>query len=848
VRPLDVESRPSLQRLAELFADVIEATPDRREEVLATLTPSDRSAVEVLLGSAASAEQMLESPQWDLAEEPGGEAASISLPPGTRAGRFTVVGEIGHGGMGVVYRARQAEPDREVALKVLAMPFPTQDAVRRFRREAAALARLRHEGVATIHESGTIENAGGSVPFFAMELVEGVPITESLLVNKSCGLNGRVELLVQVCEAVEHAHQKGVIHRDLKPGNVLVDRNGRARVLDFGIARLIDAEGEATGATQDAGRLVGTPAYMSPEQIRGGDIDTRSDVFALGVLAFEVLTDAYPHRERPRGLPQAAALWTAGTPRLASCLCKDLPRDFDAVLLKAMAHDPKDRYQGAAAFGRDLQRAANGHAVDARVPTALYRLSRLVRRHRLATALAGMVALAITVGVPSVAWQAVRAMRAEARAVRRLDDLSQLARALTDLNHVLSPHSGTMAGREILLGRVAPLFDRLAADPEISDELKADIAAGYVEVARMQGQPGTANRGELEQSARTYEHAISLLEEVYRGTRSPPGSWAPLATARMEASAVYHMRGERAGEAAHLTRAIDIAESATRATPDDIRTWNILADLLNLKAALVAQCGSDADKSEHLAAVVRLAKRLADLPCDSAEAGTLGGAMMALGRATMTLGDWHLAMIALDRGETLLTQRLNASPSDRWSRLTLGDIYRFRAQAMVQGASPPHIFVESLERAAEQYRIAMDLDPSKADAIQILAQSLLMLSEGRILAGQHSRAVEDAGEAVQIVERLLRMDPSDHRLRAINITYLAETACIFRDAAADPTSPPSLCQQRLDAARSSAMRASTLAESNQDSPLSSEMLEQMCAIINGHNSTSDSLQADPSPP
>ena len=224
----------------------------------------------------------------DPPSPPPGNFAKLRRPE--TIGNYRILGILGEGGMGTVYEAEQDQPHRKVALKVIRPDFVIPELIRRFSRESEVLGRLQHPGIAQIYEAGTSEGPRGPQPFFAMELVKGQPLTEYASA-RSLTLTQRLELFALVCDAVHYAHQKGVIHRDLKPANILVDAAGQPKILDFGVARLTDADVQATRQTS-VGEVIGTLQYMSPEQVNAdpGDIDIRSDVYSLGVILYELLS------------------------------------------------------------------------------------------------------------------------------------------------------------------------------------------------------------------------------------------------------------------------------------------------------------------------------------------------------------------------------------------------------------------------------------------------------------------------------------------------------------------------------------------------------------------------------
>jgi non-specific serine/threonine protein kinase/serine/threonine-protein kinase len=331
------------------------------------------------------------------AEELVRTGAPSPAPPDSVPG-YTILREIGRGGMGVVYETEQRQPQRTVALKVMSAG-ETADVHRLplFLQEVQTLARLNHPGIAGIYGAGCTDDGR---PYFAMELVRGQRLVDYVR-SRQLAVRDRLRLFQRVCEAVHYAHQRGVIHRDLKPSNISVDAAGHPKVLDFGLAGLTDPDGTLRHSPSDVGRIVGTRLYMSPEQARGrpDEIDVRTDVYALGVILYELLTDALPYDVPPGDRDDA---WPAvyQQPFRRPSAVRRLPRDLDWIVLKTLASDPAQRYQSVAALGEDLERLLTGRPIQARAPSALYLLRKWVARHRAAAAyLASLAGLVIAFGV-----------------------------------------------------------------------------------------------------------------------------------------------------------------------------------------------------------------------------------------------------------------------------------------------------------------------------------------------------------------------------------------------------------------------------------------------------------------
>ena len=363
---------------------------------------------------------------------------------GSKIGRYRLLERIGEGGCGAVYLAEQLEPvKRRVALKIIRLGMDTENVIARFEMERQALAMMDHPNIARVYDVGATRTGR---PFFVMQLVDGEKITD-YCDSKRLGLTERLRMFIRVCQAIQHAHQKGVIHRDIKPSNILVwvhDAEAVPKVIDFGIAKATGTDLQPGITVTDAGQFVGTPAYMSPEQATGDgrNVDTRSDIYSLGALLFELLTGV-PHVD-PASLKQLGAedirrALAAMEPRPPSSVVAALKKparqqiavrrscdpnkfsalmkgDLDRIVMMSMAREPRHRYPTADAFAADVSRYLKHEPVAARPPRRWYRLERLVRRNRSVFATAGVVLVSLCIGLGLSTWMYFREMRERAAA------------------------------------------------------------------------------------------------------------------------------------------------------------------------------------------------------------------------------------------------------------------------------------------------------------------------------------------------------------------------------------------------------------------------------------------------
>lgn len=404
--------------------DIPSELADQVDSALRAFRRGDTSALEHLLATETEAGEPGLGEMFEGAHAtPVAGLTSSSSVPGYR-----IIQEIGRGGMGVVYEAEQQDPRRKVALKVHHGVAADEYHLKLFRREIQTLARLEHPDIATIFEAG--QTAAGQ-HFFTMELVHGRPLNVYLR-DAALAWRDRLALFLRICAAVNYAHQRGVIHRDLKPSNILVDAAGNLKILDFGLARILDESGQATTITTEVGRIVGTVPYMSPEQAGGlpGAVDVRSDVYALGVMLYELLTGHLPYDLQNVRLHEATRIIMHEPPRRPSTIARHVRGDLETIVLKALEKEPARRYQSAAALAEDIARCLRGEPIEAKRDSTWYVLRKQLRRHQVPV----LVTASIVVGSIAAAMVASSGWRRATQTATRLQEvLEQRDFALTML-------------------------------------------------------------------------------------------------------------------------------------------------------------------------------------------------------------------------------------------------------------------------------------------------------------------------------------------------------------------------------------------------------------------------------
>jgi tetratricopeptide (TPR) repeat protein len=467
-------------RMKELFLTAREKPPEERDSYLtgACSDPSLRQEVEELLASGE--DPNLESPVAGMLSVP-------ALPP--VIGRYRIIRLLKEGGMGVVFEAEQDQPRRTVALKVIKPGLSNPELVRRFEHESQALGRLHHPNIAQIYEAGAADSGFGPQPYFAMELIDGVSLLRYADTHQ-LGTAQRLELMVKVCEGVHHAHQRGIIHRDLKPGNILVDEAGQPKILDFGVARVTDADARATSQT-DLGQLVGTLAYMSPEQVLADplELDIRSDVYSLGVILYELLAGRLPY-EISGQVPKAVQTIRDEDPARLSSINRSYRGDIQTIVFKALEKDKTRRYASAAGLASDIQRYLRDEPIMARRSTATYHLRKFARRHSALVAAAVVTCVMLIAGTVVASWEAERARRAEQEALRQRDSAAAAqASAQKDRDRAIGAERDATVQRDRALAEKQRADNEAANANAIKDFLQNDLLAEAS--ASVQARPGT---------------------------------------------------------------------------------------------------------------------------------------------------------------------------------------------------------------------------------------------------------------------------------------------------------------------------------------------------------------------
>jgi serine/threonine protein kinase len=403
---MTAERSEEWRRVKKIFQDALAKPAEQREAFVLESCRGDhaiRDEVLSLLNSHEEAGAFLEAPAVSVRGVEHGELASTEVPDpniGRVVGSYYIESLIGHGGMGAVYLGRRADQafERRVAIKMIRRGMDAERLIPRFRHERQILASLEHPNIAQLLDGGTTDEG---VPYLVMELVQGSRI-DAYCDERRLSVPERLRLFRQVCEPVQYAHQRLVIHRDLKPANILVQDDGVPKLLDFGIAKLLD---QASGFETTLAPAM-TPAYASPEQVRGESITTASDVYSLGVVLYQLLTGRSPYPGDTRSSLELARAVCDTEPDRPSAVVRRLAGDLDHIVLKALRKEPQERYQSVEQFSEDIRRHLERLPIIARKGSLRYRAGKFTARHRIAVAAAAIVLFAIVGGTIATARQA----------------------------------------------------------------------------------------------------------------------------------------------------------------------------------------------------------------------------------------------------------------------------------------------------------------------------------------------------------------------------------------------------------------------------------------------------------
>ncbi len=600
-RPMNHTERH--QHVMAVLGQALECPTGQRPDLLARACAGDtdlRHEVERLLLHEANAPEFMEDSLFGVVARQQ-EAEDAAADVGRLLGAYRITGRIGQGGMGIVYRAVRADEgyEQQVAIKLIKRGFDTDFILTRFHAERRILSRLEHENIARFIDSGTTDD---DRPYYVMEYVEGQPITEYAAAHR-LSLPDRLRLFHTVCAAVQYAHQKLIIHRDLKPHNLLVTAAGVPKLLDFGIAKLLDPDlGETSAPTVTDMRGM-TPEYASPEQVRGEVVTVATDVYSLGLLLYELLSGRRAYRFKHRRpdyvagvicdyIPEKPSVAVAGdetqtregarparrtwwwqgwrrrSARGASCqLSRQLRGDVDNIVMTALRKEPERRYASVGQFAEDIRRHLVGLPISASKDTFSYRAEKFVARHKVSVAAAALVALSLCGGVWATAWQSRAANAQRGRAQQRFEDVHALASSfLFELNDEIEKEP--TKARALVAREALTYLDKLARDADDDPlPLQRELAAAYLKLGDVQSRLHGPNLGDTAGAEASYAKALNILERLHRAAPSDPQLSGELSTSYSRVGDTLSKTNNTTSALEHYGKALQLIEEARTDDP-----------------------------------------------------------------------------------------------------------------------------------------------------------------------------------------------------------------------------------------------------------------------------------------
>ncbi len=552
--------KPEQFRLVEsVFARALDADADQRDTLIQDACRGDVVVLErvrELLDAHLGAGHFLETPRSARLDASLEDDEPDDPYLGRRFGAYEATERIGAGGMGVVYRGRRSDDqyEKRVAIKFVRQSVDSADIQERFERERRLLAPLQHPNIAMLLDAGVSDDGA---PYIVMEHVEGRQIDEHCRLG-SLSVDDRLRLFLSVCDAVQAAHNALVAHLDLKPSNILVTPDGHVKLVDFGVAQLLNSR-----HTANATRAF-TPAYAAPEQVEGTALSASTDVYSLGAVLYNLLANVRPFAteseaglrieetmlSKPPTPPSGAACSTGQEPdaKATARLRRRLAGDLDMIVLKAMRKDPADRYSSPSALADDIRRHLNGRTVYAAPDTFAYRSSRFLRRNRYAVGAAVLLTLTLTGGVVGTTWQAAAATRERGRAEARFEDLRRLTNVLvTQVDERLADLPGSIEARRAIIVESAAYLDSLSRDVQDEPDLLLEVAASYEQLADLQRNMISSDLGDTERATQNHLAAKELRERVLALRPNDPDALKGLATSAIRVGDMKRSQGDIAG-------------------------------------------------------------------------------------------------------------------------------------------------------------------------------------------------------------------------------------------------------------------------------------------------------------
>ncbi len=770
----------AFRRAKEIFQAALERPAGGRASFVEAASAGDpdvMAEVASLLAVAADAGGFLDEARLPaLPRHEGLEGAAVPALPveRRRIGPYTILREIGRGGMGSVFLAERS--DREyrglVALKLVKRGMDTDFILQRFRSERQILASLNHPNIARLLDGGTTDDG---LPYFVMEYIEGEHLTDYCR-ERQLPLRNRIELFRTVCSAVQFAHRNLIVHRDIKPSNLLVTPDGVPKLLDFGLAKVLDTErsGESSYRTI-AGIGIFTPEYASPEQVRTEAVTTASDVYSLGVVLYELLAGIHPYRRPetdPAALIEAILDREPAAPSATASSIGDAARaralegDLDTILLTALRKEPERRYSTVEKLSADLGRYLEGLPVSARPDTLVYRAGKFVHRHRVGVAAALLVVLSLVGGLSAALWQARAARREKAFAEKRFDEVRKLAgTVLFELHDAIKPLPGSTPARALLVTTALDYLNELAEDAGGDRKLLRELASAYVRVGDVQGGLGTGSLGDTAGAITSYRRALAIGEALCAAPHADAADRTALAEASERTSDVLWLTGDFPGSLEAARRAIAIGEQLLAESPRDARRQARLARALHVLSEALEETRDFAEAVDASRREVRLLEELSlAKPGDAAARSRVLVGRIGLGYALLLNGETAGAIGTLEEAAGMSRSLLAEAPEN-------AEYHRIQAFVLMdlgQAQAAAKLWIPAVDAFIESRTVfekILAADPRNANIRRNHASVCSKLGSALVGAGRRAEGLRVQREAIAMLARVCEEDSGNAAAR-----------------------------------------------------------------------------------
>ncbi|MDP7005169.1 MAG: serine/threonine-protein kinase [Phycisphaerales bacterium] len=659
--------------------------------------------------------------------EPG-KFVTSGMP--TEIGRYKILGIIASGGMGVVYEAMQEAPRRRVALKIIKAGSASEMALHRFQFEAQTLAKLSHPNIAQIFEAGMWESENGEVPFFAMEYIPGAQGIVEYAQKRDLSIRDRLELFGKICDAVHHGHQKGIIHRDLKPENILVDNQGEPKIIDFGVARATDADLAVTTMQTTMGQLIGTLQYMSPEQCDADPdrIDTRSDVYALGVILFQILSGKLPYDLRRQAIHEAVRIIKEQRPDSLGTISTTLKGDIDTIALKAMEKDRERRYQSAAELARDIHHFLNNEPIIARPLSIGYQVKLFTKKYKRTCAAVLLLFVSIVLGIIGTTSGWIEANRQTELALEQRNIAEERYNEIIDFASEYT--GGFYAGivklnaglevRKLVLDSTLRHLDKLAKSAGQTEQIRSLRGNTHRFYGSYFAGNSAANLGDVNNAILHYDKAISIYNELID---------EGLSKYNYSISVVFYRLGELSRTAQDYPKSISHLEKASE------------------KLSLYLDESPEDDKALRLDSLIDMS--MVD---------------------TLVKVDINKASEVLQGLVEERKIRAEKSPSDFVAKRDYANILQREANmALKKGETD--VAISTFKSARDIYSLLVELQPENGQAPRDLAWSEYFLGKSMIENGDAEQGLNRVEAGLYLVRDCCIASPNDARPRQNVLLY-----------------------------------------------------------------------------